>query len=127
MTWDLDLFGLFDLFDLAGIPIRREARSGWDPAVLVGGPLTASNPLPLADFIDFAVIGDGELAVPAGARRAQVANDRDDMFGRLATIAGVWIPERDGDRVPPTQKVTVGLPARADCDAAVRAVEHVPG
>ncbi len=111
LTWDLDLLGLFDLFDLAQIPVRRDERSGWDPAVIIGGPLTASNPLPLSDFIDLAVIGDGELAVPAVLDALEDASDRDDLFDRLAPIAGVWIPERDGDRIPPTQKVTVGLPA----------------
>ena len=111
MTWDLDLLGLFDLFDLAGIPIRRDARSAWDPAVLVGGPLTASNPLPLADFIDLAVMGDGELAVPKILDALEDASDRDDLFDRVGVVPGVWIPERDGDRVPPTQKVTANLPA----------------
>ena len=111
MTWDLDLFGLFELLDLAGIPIRRDQRSGWDPAVLIGGPLTASNPLPLADFIDFAVIGDGEVAVPRVLDAIEGAHDRDALFDHLGAVPGVWIPERDGDRIPPTQKVTAGLPA----------------
>jgi len=111
ITWDLDLLGLFDLFDLAGIQIRRDKRTGWDPAVLIGGPITASNPLPLADFIDFAVIGDGELAVPSILDALEDARDRDDLFDRLGTTSGVWIPERDGDKVPPTQKVTANLPA----------------
>lgn len=111
LTWDLDLVGLFDLFDLAGIPIARDDRGHWHPAVLIGGPLTASNPLPLADFIDFAVIGDGEEAVPALRDAIADASDRDDLMDRLGRIAGVWIPERDGDRIPATRKVTANLPA----------------
>lgn len=111
LTWDLDLLGLFDLLDLAGIPLRRDQRTAWDPAVLIGGPLTASNPLPLSDFIDCAVIGDGELAVPKILDALEDASDRDDLFDRVGGVPGVWIPERHGDRIPPTQKVTANLPA----------------
>ncbi len=111
MTWDLDLLGLFDLFDLAGIPMRRDQRTAWDPAVLIGGPITASNPLPLADFIDFAVVGDGEVAVPQFLDALEEASDRDDLLDRLGKTTGIWLPERDGDRIPPTQKVTANLPA----------------
>jgi len=111
MTWDLDLIGFFDLLDLAGIPIERKNRTAWDPAILIGGPLTASNPLPLADFIDLAVIGDGERAVPKLLDALEDATDRDDLFDRLSPIPGVWIPERDGDKIPPTQKVPLDIPA----------------
>ncbi len=111
MTWDLDILGFFDLLDLAKIPIRRDDRNRWHPAVLIGGPLTASNPLPLADFIDFAVIGDGEVAVPQVLHALSEAADRDDLLDRLGSVTGVWIPETQGDRIPPTQKVTAGLPA----------------
>jgi len=111
MTWDLDIVGLFDLLDLGGIPFTRAARGRWHPPVLVGGPLTASNPLPLADFVDVVVVGDGELAIPKILDGLEDAADRDDLLDRLGVVPGVWIPERDGDRIPPTQKVTVGLPA----------------
>jgi radical SAM superfamily enzyme YgiQ (UPF0313 family) len=111
MTWDLDLLGFFDLLDLAGIPILRDERSGWDPAIFIGGPITASNPLPLADFIDFAVIGDGERAVPKILDALEEASDRDDLYDRIGKVAGLWIPERDHDRIPPTQKVTLDIPA----------------
>lgn len=113
LTWDLDLIGFFELLDLAKIPIARKDRGAWDPAVLIGGPLTASNPLPLADFIDVGVIGDGELAVPPILEALDEARDRDDLMDRLGRIAGVWCPERDGDRVPPTQKVPLTRPAVA--------------
>ena len=111
MTWDLDLVGFFELLDLAGIPILRSKRTRWDPAILIGGPLTASNPLPLADFIDMAVIGDGERAVPKVLDALEDASDRDDLFDRIATVPGVWIPERDGDKIPATQKVPLDVPA----------------
>ncbi len=50
------------MLDLAGIPLLAEQRGEAQPLVCAGGPCTA-NPEPLADFIDFFVIGDGEEIV----------------------------------------------------------------
>ncbi|MDY0186014.1 MAG: B12-binding domain-containing radical SAM protein, partial [Desulfuromonadaceae bacterium] len=53
---------ILHMLDLSGIPRRREDRSETDPIIIVGGPC-AFNPEPLADFIDIALLGDGEEAV----------------------------------------------------------------
>ena len=45
----------------AGIAPLREDRGG-GPLLLCGGPATFLNPEPIADFIDAAVLGDGEQA-----------------------------------------------------------------
>ncbi|MGM0577432.1 MAG: B12-binding domain-containing radical SAM protein [Myxococcota bacterium] len=112
VTWDLDILGFFDLLDLGGVPIRREDRTEHDPPVLMGGPLTASNPLPFGPFVDLAVIGDGERAASALMDLLEDVRDRDDLKQRAADIPGVWVPELHGDRIPPTQKVSTGaLPA----------------
>ena len=50
------------MLQLGGIPLRREQRNADHPLIVVGGPC-AFNPEPLAEFIDCAVIGDGEEAV----------------------------------------------------------------
>lgn len=110
-TWDLDITGLFDLLDLAGVPIRRADRRPTDPPVLLGGPLTASNPLPFGPFVDLAVIGDAEVAIERVLDVLEDATSREDLLARAAVIPGVWVPELHGDAVPATQKVTAGLPA----------------
>jgi len=110
-TWDLDLLGFFDLMDLAGVPALRSERGPADPPVLLGGPLTASNPLPFGPFIDLAVIGDAEVALEQLLDILADVQSREDLLERAARIPGVWVPELHGDRVPATQKVTVGLPA----------------
>jgi len=111
ITYDLDITGFFDLLDLAGVPILRSERGPRHPPILMGGPLTASNPLPFAPFIDLAVIGDGEVATARLLDVFAEATSRADLLARAADIPGVWVPELHGDRVPPTQKVTAGLPA----------------
>jgi len=70
---DFDLFGLsfstelgytnmLTAIDLAGIPVFAKDRTIDHPVVIAGGH-AAFNPEPIADFIDAAVIGDGEEAV----------------------------------------------------------------
>jgi len=70
-----DLFGLsfstelgytnmLNALDLASIPIHAVDRTDADPIVLAGGH-AAFNPEPIADFLDAAVLGDGEEIVLA--------------------------------------------------------------
>ncbi len=112
VAYDLDIPGFFELLHLAGVPIRRDERRPSDPPIVLGGPLTASNVLPFAPFVDLAIVGDGEHAVDRLMDVIEDATDREALITAAATIPGVWVPELHGDRVPPTQKVTVGaLPA----------------
>ena len=112
IAYDLDISGFFDLLSMSGVTMLSADRRDEEPAVLLGGPLTASNPLPLGPFIDLAVIGDAEVALPLVLDAMEVATGRRDLMERCASIPGVWIPALHGDAVPATQKVTVGsLPA----------------
>src|SRR4051812_39416379 len=72
---DFDLFGvsfstelgytnLLNALDLAGIPMEAKDRTLDHPLVIAGGH-AAFNPEPIADFLDAAVVGDGEGAVLA--------------------------------------------------------------
>ena len=47
------------MLDMAQIPYKNDLRKDDDPIIMAGGPCTF-NPLPLADFIDVFMIGDGE-------------------------------------------------------------------
>ncbi len=50
------------MLDMAGIPYKNSERSDSDPIIIAGGPC-AFNPLPVADFIDVFMIGDGEDSI----------------------------------------------------------------
>jgi len=95
LQYELSYSNLLNMLQLGGIPLRREQRDARHPLIVVGGPC-AFNPEPLAEFIDCAVIGDGEEAVvelceivrtsrAAGEERAQ-------LLRRLAAIDGVYVP-----------------------------------
>lgn len=50
---------ILKMLEMSGIPYRNEDRTDEDPIIFAGGPCTY-NPLPLSDFIDVFLIGDGE-------------------------------------------------------------------
>ena len=58
---ELGYTNLLEALDLAGIPLHSVDRGEDDPIVIAGGH-AAFNPEPIADFIDAAVLGDGEEA-----------------------------------------------------------------
>jgi radical SAM family uncharacterized protein len=55
---------LLEMLDLAGMNVWSRQRGETDPLVVVGGGQT-HNPEPFADFIDAAVVGEAEAALPA--------------------------------------------------------------
>jgi radical SAM family uncharacterized protein len=61
---ELGYTNLLTALDLAGIPLYASERTEQHPLV-IGGGHAAFNPEPLADFLDAAVLGDGEEAVLA--------------------------------------------------------------
>src|SRR5215813_12374847 len=94
---ELGYTNLLNALDLAGIPLSAADRDERDPVVLAGGH-AAFNPEPIADFIDGAVMGDGEQAVLAitelirGWKRAGRPGGRDGLLTELATRGGVYVP-----------------------------------
>ena len=94
---ELGYTNLLTALDLAGIPLSAAERGPDDPVVLAGGH-AAFNPEPIAEFIDGAVLGDGEQAVLAITelirdwKAAGRPGGRDGLLLRLAAAGGVYVP-----------------------------------
>src|SRR6266566_3770307 len=94
---ELGYTNLLTALDLAEIPLSAADRGAADPVVLAGGH-AAFNPEPIAEFIDGAVLGDGEQAVLTVTdlirdwKRAGRPGGRDGLLLRLATDGGVYVP-----------------------------------
>ncbi len=73
-------------------------RTDEDPIVVAGGH-AAFNPEPVSDFIDAAVLGDGEqivLAISDVGTRVEgrgLPGGRDEVLLRLAKSGGVYVPK----------------------------------
>ncbi|MGA8211557.1 MAG: TIGR03960 family B12-binding radical SAM protein [Nocardioidaceae bacterium] len=102
---ELGYTNLLTALDLAGIPLRSRDRGEEDPIVLAGGH-AAFNPEPVADFVDAAVLGDGEEIVLAisevirewkaegrpGSDQAAGRTPRQELLHRLASSGAVYVP-----------------------------------
>lgn len=97
--------GLLRMLDAAGIPALREQRGDGHPFVLAGGPLTFSNPLPLAPFCDAVVIGEAEELVLEVLRVLEAVASRTARLDALAKIPHVFVPDHHGTVLPAIAKV----------------------
>ena len=98
LSSELVFTNVLNMIDLAGAPVRAEHRDESHPLVIVGGH-AAFNPEPLADFIDAAVLGEGEEVVgainevlwrwKASGRRP---GSRLGLLRELATVPAVYVP-----------------------------------
>jgi radical SAM family uncharacterized protein len=99
LSAELVYTNVLNCIDLAGVPVHSTDRGPEHPLVAAGGHCTY-NPEPLADFLDFVVLGDGEEVVSEitevvrawktsgrNGDRSRVAVLRD-----LAAIPGVYVP-----------------------------------
>jgi radical SAM superfamily enzyme YgiQ (UPF0313 family) len=112
ISYELEISGLFEMLDLSGIPLLREERGPRHPLIVAGGPLTNSNPLPLAPFVDLIVMGEGEELVHTFLGAAAEMS-REDLLESLAEVPGWYVPGVSA-HLPLTAKADDSrLPARS--------------
>jgi radical SAM superfamily enzyme YgiQ (UPF0313 family) len=108
VAYELELAGVIELLESAGIPPLREERRDHHPFILAGGPLTFSNPAPLAPFVDAIVMGEGDELALEVLRALRDAPSRTAALDALAAIPHVFVPARHAS-----------LPSIAQCDDAL--------
>jgi radical SAM superfamily enzyme YgiQ (UPF0313 family) len=95
VTYEGDFINVLRLLDLAGIPRRPAERRPHDPLVMMGGVCAFSNPEPVAPFMDFIAVGEGEELVRevVDAWRSY-AEDRERFLDAIGGLTGIYVPER---------------------------------
>jgi radical SAM family uncharacterized protein/radical SAM-linked protein len=90
---ELTYTNILNIIDLAGIPLRSKDRRENDPLLFAGGP-AVFNPEPIAPFLDFFVIGDGEDAVIeiAETMRKMKGKPRKATLLALSALEGIYVP-----------------------------------
>src|SRR5215471_12822993 len=95
LAYELELAGVADCLDLAGIPVFADERAADErrhPLVVIGGPLTFSNPVPAGPYADVMVMGEGEDLVATLVEAIRSADDRDSLLAALAGRPGFYVP-----------------------------------
>ena len=108
LAYELGAVNILEMMHLSGVPIEWRERDDepdepWDvdtgswPLIFVGGPTATSNPEPVADFVDFVALGDGEDVTPEIGeclkRCKRERLNREETLFRLATeVRGIYVP-----------------------------------
>jgi len=86
---------ILNMLDLAGVPLHAKDRKSLKNIVFAGG-VCAFNPEPLADYIDFFSLGEGEESTPEIVSlydRAKAENwSKDRFLKEVSKIPGVYVP-----------------------------------
>ncbi len=105
LQYELTYTNVLNMLELSAIPIKQTERKEIFPLIFAGGPSTV-NPEPMADFMDFFIIGDGEQAVPQimnlvaefkrqqeqSTENADAKKTREKLLLLLAAVPGVYVP-----------------------------------
>lgn len=97
LQYELSYSNILNMLDLGGVPLLTAERTDADPFVMVGGPCVY-NPEPLADFFDFALIGEGEEVIIEVMRcfkawkREGKPGGRQEFLQRVSHIPGIYVP-----------------------------------
>ncbi|MBC8590818.1 TIGR03960 family B12-binding radical SAM protein [Wansuia hejianensis] len=95
LQYEMSYTNILNILDLSGIPFYSKDRSDEDPFVIAGGPC-AYNPEPIADFVDFFVIGEGEEITLEILRRYKEHKegkwDRQAFLKDIAKLQGIYVP-----------------------------------
>ncbi len=134
LQYELSYTNILNILDLANIPLLRSERKLDDPFIMVGGPC-AYNVEPLADFVDIAILGEGEevnlevLNVYKEWKKNKTT--REEFLHKIAQIEGVYIPSfydvtySEDNTVKEVKPNREGIPSKVK-KRIIKNVEDVP-
>ena len=97
LQYELSYTNILNMLDLGNIPLFTKDRTDEDPFVIAGGPCVY-NPEPLADFIDFFIIGEGEeimvelMNAYKNWQNEGCLGGRQGFLERAVRIDGIYVP-----------------------------------
>ena len=93
--YEMAYSNILNMLDLAGVPLHSRDRQGLHNIVFAGG-VCAFNPEPLAEFIDFFSLGEGEditVEIVSLYDKAKAENwTKDQFLLEVSKIPGVYVP-----------------------------------
>ena len=93
--YEMSYSNILNMLKLAGVPLHSKDRKGLKNIVFAGG-VCAFNPEPLADYIDFFSLGEGEEITPEILRlydRAKAEDwSKENFLKEASQIPGIYVP-----------------------------------
>ncbi|HPJ22458.1 MAG TPA: TIGR03960 family B12-binding radical SAM protein, partial [Clostridia bacterium] len=91
LQYEMSYTNILNMLDLAGMKVRRQDRGEDMPLVCAGGPC-AFNPEPLADVVDFFLIGEGEEKIHSILDILAKKLKKSETLVILSEIEGIYVP-----------------------------------
>lgn len=122
LQYEMSYSNILNMLDLGGIPVWTKDRGEDDPFVTAGGPC-ATHPEPLAPFLDFVVIGDGEKLIGElvhfiGTSRA-AGKKRDSILFEIAQWPGIYVPKFYDTEIDPMTRMEVVTGPKPEFDGVL--------
>lgn len=95
VAFELELGGVVQTLELSGLDPLAERRTERDPFVLAGGPLTFSNPLPLAPFADAILMGEADVTALEALDVIFGCSSKEEAKRELSKIPSCFVPGID--------------------------------
>ena len=96
LQYEMCYTNLINMLDMSGIPVFSKDRTEDDPIILCGGSC-AYNPEPLAEFVDFFYLGEGEAEydniMELYKEHKKNGGTRDEFLHKLLDIPGMYVPK----------------------------------
>ena len=95
LQYEMSYSNILNMLDLGGISVLQKDRGVDEPFVICGGPC-ATHPEPIAPFMDFVVVGDGEIIFSqivhfiGECRKRKIP--RQQILEELAVWDGIYVP-----------------------------------
>lgn len=95
LQYEMSYTNILNILDLSRIPLLSKDRREDDPLILASGPCVY-NPEPLADFIDFFVIGEGEEVtleiLDLYKEHKEAGGTRKEFLREVAKLESIYVP-----------------------------------
>lgn len=91
IQYELAYTTVLKMMEMSQIPYKNCDRTDEHPIILAGGPCTF-NPLPMSEFIDCFLVGDGEELILEVCKVLEENKNapRDEKIKKLCELEGVW-------------------------------------
>ena len=95
LQYEMCYTNILNMLDMSGIPIYAKDRGEDDPIIVCGGSC-AYNPEPLADFVDFFYLGEGEAEydhiMEIYKEHKKNGGSREEFLRKLLSVNGMYVP-----------------------------------
>lgn len=99
VQYEMSYTNMLNILKLSGMALRSKDRKATDPIVCAGGPCVY-NPEPIAPFVDFFYIGEGEACLDEvmdlykELKKITPAGELKEMFlEQVLNIEGIYVPQ----------------------------------